>query len=65
MLVHTRCFAVLRELSVDRCDLDLPDGATVDDAWTALAAHPQLAAVRLRSPREARRWLAGIGPAPG
>ena len=30
-----------------------------------LAAHPQLAAVRLRSPREARRWLAGIGPAPG
>ena len=38
MLVHARCFAILRELSVERCDLDLPDGATVGDAWIALAA---------------------------
>ena len=38
MLVHARCFAILRDLSIDRCDLDLPDGASVDDAWAALAA---------------------------
>lgn len=37
MRVHTRCFAILRELSTERCDLDLPDGASVDDAWSALA----------------------------
>ena len=30
-----------------------------------LAEHPQITAVRLRSPGEARRWLAGVGPKPG
>ena len=44
MRVHVRTFATLRELSVDRCDLDLADGADVAAAWTALAArHPGLA----------------------
>ncbi|MGH2429512.1 MAG: molybdenum cofactor biosynthesis protein [Candidatus Limnocylindria bacterium] len=44
MRVRARCFASLRELSLDRCDLDLPDGATVADAWTELVARfPALA----------------------
>ena len=43
MRVTARTFASLRELSVDRCELSLEDGATVDDAWAALAAmHPAL-----------------------
>jgi molybdopterin synthase catalytic subunit/molybdopterin converting factor small subunit len=33
-----RCFALLRELAVDRCELALADEATIDDAWRALAA---------------------------
>jgi molybdopterin synthase catalytic subunit len=41
MRVTVRTFAQLRELSVDRCELDLPDGASLADAWDALAArHP-------------------------
>jgi molybdopterin synthase catalytic subunit len=44
MRVHVRTFASLREASVDRSDLDLPDGADLDAAWAALAArHPALA----------------------
>jgi len=44
-------FASLRELSVDRCELDLADGATVEDAWAALSArypaiHPHRPYVR-------------------
>lgn len=43
MRVTARCFAQLRELSADRCELSLADGASVDDAWAALAArHPGL-----------------------
>lgn len=38
MRVRLRCFAVLRELSVDRDEVELADAATVDDAWAALAA---------------------------
>ena len=38
MRVTVRSFALLRELAVDRCDLPLPDGATILDAWAALAA---------------------------
>jgi molybdopterin synthase catalytic subunit len=38
MHIRTRCFATLRELSAARSDLDLPDGASVADAWDALAA---------------------------
>ena len=38
MRVMLRTFALLRELSVDRRDFDLPDGATVADAWNSLAA---------------------------
>lgn len=37
MRIAVRTFASLRELSVDRCDLDLADGATIADAWAALA----------------------------
>jgi molybdopterin synthase catalytic subunit/molybdopterin converting factor small subunit len=41
--VIVRCFARLRELSIDRGELDLPGGATTDDAWQALAdRHPAL-----------------------
>jgi molybdopterin synthase catalytic subunit/molybdopterin converting factor small subunit len=36
--VTVRCFASLRELAQDRCELALPDGATVADAWTAMVA---------------------------
>lgn len=38
MRLRVRCFASLRDLSVDRAELDLPDGALVSDAWEALAA---------------------------
>ncbi len=47
MRVTIRCFAVLRELAFDRGELELPDAATLADAWTAVAAdHPGLAAHR-------------------
>jgi molybdopterin synthase catalytic subunit len=38
MQVKVRTFAVLRELSVDRDALDLPDGSTLADAWRAFVA---------------------------
>jgi MoaE-MoaD fusion protein len=38
MNVRVRTFASLRELSIDRCELALDDGATLDDAWNAFAA---------------------------
>lgn len=37
MRVRVRCFASLRELAVDRGELELADGARVEDAWSALA----------------------------
>ncbi len=43
MRITARTFASLRELSVDRCELELDPGTTVDDAWNALASmHPNL-----------------------
>jgi MoaE-MoaD fusion protein len=43
MRVEVRCFASLRELAQDRCELTLADAATVDHAWTAMAErHPDL-----------------------
>jgi molybdopterin synthase catalytic subunit len=43
MLIRVRTFAVLRELSVDREPLELPEGATLADAWRAFAArHPRV-----------------------
>lgn len=43
MRVTIRCFAQLRELATDRCELALADGATVADAWTVLAdGHPAI-----------------------
>ena len=38
MRVTARTFASLRELSIDRCDLELGDDATVEEAWSALVA---------------------------
>jgi MoaE-MoaD fusion protein len=38
MRVTLRTFAHLRELSVDRCELDLVDGSTIEDAWQRMAA---------------------------
>jgi molybdopterin synthase catalytic subunit len=38
MQIRVRTFAVLRELSVDREQLDLADGATLADAWRAFAS---------------------------
>lgn len=44
MQVEVRCFAVLRELAVDRTRLTLSVGASVADAWSTLAAaHPGIA----------------------
>ncbi|MFN2417408.1 MAG: molybdenum cofactor biosynthesis protein MoaE [Candidatus Limnocylindria bacterium] len=44
MRVEVRCFATLRELAQDRCELLLDDDATVDDAWTEMAVRfPDLA----------------------
>ena len=37
MRVSLRTFAHLRELSVDRCELELPDGSTIADAWDRMA----------------------------
>jgi molybdopterin synthase catalytic subunit len=37
MRVRIRCFATLRELSAARVEIDLPDAASVADAWDALA----------------------------
>jgi molybdopterin synthase catalytic subunit len=36
MRITLRTFAMLRELSAERLEVDLADGATVDDAWRAL-----------------------------
>lgn len=38
MRVTVRCFAQLRELATDRCELALADGSSVADAWAAVAA---------------------------
>jgi molybdopterin synthase catalytic subunit len=48
MRVHVRLFAILRERAGWReRDLDLPDGASIDDAWQALvSASPALAPSR-------------------
>ena len=43
MRIVARCFAQLRELAVDRCELELAEGATLADAWIALAErHPAI-----------------------
>ena len=38
MRVTVRTFEILRELSADRIGLDLADGGSIEDAWTAMAA---------------------------
>jgi molybdopterin synthase catalytic subunit len=43
MRIVARCFAQLRELATDRCELAVAGEATVADAWAALAArHPAI-----------------------
>ena len=43
MRIDVRTFAQLRDLSVHRCELELDEGATLAEAWAALAArHPGL-----------------------
>jgi molybdopterin synthase catalytic subunit/molybdopterin converting factor small subunit len=37
MRLTVRCFAQLRELATDRCELSLAEGATIELAWQALA----------------------------
>jgi molybdopterin synthase catalytic subunit/molybdopterin converting factor small subunit len=65
MQVLARCFAILRELSTERTDLSLADGASVADAWSALAAmYPALVPHRpfVRAARngEYAAWEAGL-----
>jgi molybdopterin synthase catalytic subunit len=48
MRITARTFASLRELSTDRCALEVAEGATVDDGWEALAA--QYPAIRPHRP---------------
>jgi molybdopterin converting factor subunit 1 len=45
MRVTVQLFARLRELAgCSRCEMQVPDGSTVDDVWRALAErHPALA----------------------
>src|SRR5918999_4392319 len=57
MRVIVRTFAMLRELSIDRCELTLADGATMADAWDAMvASFPGLAPYRphVRAARNGR-----------
>ncbi|MGZ8564219.1 MAG: molybdenum cofactor biosynthesis protein [Candidatus Limnocylindria bacterium] len=43
MRIVVRCFAQLRELATDRCELALADEATMADSWAALAErHPAI-----------------------
>ena len=64
MRIRVRLFAIQRELAGTReLALDLPDGATVADAWDALVADypvlaPGRASVRFARRREhfSRRW---------
>ena len=53
MVVLVRCFAVLRELSADRSELALADGASIDDAWGALTdRYPALSTPDPKGPVE-------------
>ncbi|HEX2469765.1 MAG TPA: molybdenum cofactor biosynthesis protein MoaE [Candidatus Limnocylindrales bacterium] len=65
MRVRIRLFAIQRELAGAReVPLELPDGATVDDAWRALVGmHPALAPGRA-SVRFARNGAYADGPTP-
>jgi molybdopterin synthase catalytic subunit len=66
MRITARCFAQLRELAEDRCELTLAEDASVDDAWAALAArHPGLVPHRpyVRAARNGAYvdWEASLG----
>jgi molybdenum cofactor biosynthesis protein MoaC/molybdopterin converting factor subunit 1 len=56
MMVHVRLFAMLREAAGrDSLDLEVPEGATVADALTALAREPGLSELLGRLPVRAAR----------
>ena len=60
MRVRVRLFASLREaVGRDHLDLDLPEGATAEDAWSRLVAECPAVAARRRSLSAAvnRRYL--------
>jgi molybdopterin synthase catalytic subunit/molybdopterin converting factor small subunit len=57
MRVEVRCFATLREVATDRCELPLEEGATVADAWALMVTrYPALSAHRhyVRAARNGR-----------
>jgi len=60
MRVRVRLFGSLREaVGRDRLEMDLPDGATAEDAWRRLVAECPVLAARRRSLSAAvnRRYL--------
>src|SRR4028118_520699 len=66
MRVTARTFASLRELSTDRCDLELTDGGTLEDAWRVLAApFPGTRPPPPDRPRPAARGARGAARARG
>lgn len=57
MRVEVRCFASLREVAIDRCELTIGEGATIADAWTLIVdRYPGLAPHRpyVRAARSGR-----------
>jgi molybdopterin converting factor subunit 1 len=62
MRVRVRLFASLREtIGASEVELDLPEGATAEEAWKALAGtHPELASRRARLTAAVNRRYAGF-----
>jgi molybdopterin synthase catalytic subunit len=61
MQIQVRCFASLREVAVDRTPLELPEEATIADAWQAMAQRysalaPHRPYVRVARNSEYARW---------
>jgi MoaE-MoaD fusion protein len=65
MRITVRTFASLRELAVDRCEIELSDGASVADAWDAMVARfaglaPHRPYVRTARNGEYAEWDASL-----
>ena len=62
MRVHVRLFAGLREATgSEKLELELPDGASVEDAWRSLAGrHPALEPRRASLAAAVNRAYAGF-----
>jgi molybdopterin synthase catalytic subunit len=61
MQIQIRCFANLREVAVDRTPLELPEDATIADAWQAMSQRysglgPHRPYVRVARNSEYARW---------